>query len=175
MTSDFLITVQNETGIHMEARYVKYKDDLNNERTYEKLRIEEQYWKARSIPFKIVTEQNINRQRAKNIQRLLGYYVMPEIEGFEQTEVIELLPVLLSRIANDRYLQLQESMHGLDIRYGMTAGTALSLFFHFVARKHIPLCIEKKLLPTQPINELINWEHFYILVENGGNQIADNA
>lgn len=175
MTTDFLITVQNEAGIHLEARYVKYKDDLNDERTYEKLRIEEQYWKARGIPFKIVTEQSINRQKAKNIQQLLGYYVTPEIEGFEQTEVTELKPVLMHQIENDKYIQLQECMRGLDIRFGMTAGTALSLFFHFAARKHIPLCIEKKLLPTQPINELINWERFYILAEDGGNWIADNA
>ena len=67
MTTDFLITVRNQNGTHLEARFVKYSKDLTNPRVQEKLTIEKTYWERRGVPFKIVTEHSIHMEKVKSI------------------------------------------------------------------------------------------------------------
>ena len=66
MTTDFLIT--REDGLH--ARTIKCSDELDNPRIIEKFSIEQAYWTARSVDWKIVTEKQISRDRALNCQWL---------------------------------------------------------------------------------------------------------
>lgn len=66
MTTDFLVT--RTDGLH--ARTVKCSDELDNPRTIEKFSIEQSYWAARGIDWKIVTEKQISRDRALNRQWL---------------------------------------------------------------------------------------------------------
>jgi hypothetical protein len=44
--------------------------ELNNPRVLEKLEIERRYWLSQGIDWKIVTENEISRQKAKNIEWL---------------------------------------------------------------------------------------------------------
>ncbi|MBO6268195.1 MAG: Tn7 transposase TnsA N-terminal domain-containing protein [Clostridium sp.] len=66
MTTDFLVT--REDGLH--ARAVKCSGELDNPRIIEKFSIEQAYWAARSVDWKIVTEKQICRDRALNCQWL---------------------------------------------------------------------------------------------------------
>lgn len=66
MTTDFLIT--RKDGLH--ARTVKMSSELASARVREKFSIEYEYWKSRGIDWKIVTEKQINRDRARNFQWL---------------------------------------------------------------------------------------------------------
>ena len=63
MTCDFMVTTQN--GFH--ARTVKQAAELNNTRTIEKLEIERRYWKRLGVDWKIVTENDIPVQKAREI------------------------------------------------------------------------------------------------------------
>ena len=66
MTCDFMITTH--TG--MKARTIKMAAELENARTLEKLEIERRYWTRQGVDWRIVTEHEISRQKAKNIEWL---------------------------------------------------------------------------------------------------------
>jgi hypothetical protein len=66
MTCDFMIT----TSTGLKARTVKMTSELRNPRVLEKLEIERRYWLSQGIDWKIVTENEISRQKAKNIEWL---------------------------------------------------------------------------------------------------------
>ena len=66
ISTDFVITCRD--GIH--ARTVKETKDLNDPRVLEKFSIEYEYWRQRGIDWKVVTEKQINRVRARNLQWL---------------------------------------------------------------------------------------------------------
>ena len=66
MTTDFLITKSD--GLH--ARTVKQSDELDNPRVIEKFSIEHAYWSSKDVDWKIVTERQINRDKALNLQWL---------------------------------------------------------------------------------------------------------
>lgn len=66
MTTDFLVT--RSDGLH--ARTVKQTDELDNPRVIEKFSIEHAYWASKGIDWKIVTEKQINKDKALNLQWL---------------------------------------------------------------------------------------------------------
>ena len=78
MTSDFLITTPDGLCV----RSVKETKDLARIRVREKLEIERRYWKERGVDWKIVTEEQIDFQKARNIEwmrKARGYPdMMPE-------------------------------------------------------------------------------------------------
>lgn len=67
LTSDFLITTR--TG--EVARTIKAKKELEKSRVREKLEIERRYWTQKGVDWKIVTEDQINHQKARSIEWLL--------------------------------------------------------------------------------------------------------
>ena len=164
MTTDFLLTVCDKTGdIHYEARYVKYASDLKKPRVCEKLKIEQQYWAERNIICKVVTEHSFNRLKAHNIRNLLGYYSPAVIQEIE-VQAEDAASTLLNRMLRQPYLQLCEHTKWMDIHYDFPMGTALKLFFHLAAHKMVPLYLEKRLLPTQPTEQLVNIEQLKVLL-----------
>ena len=66
MTTDFLIT--RSDGDY--ARTVKHSNELANPRVCEKFTIEQAYWISHKIDWKIVTEKEINKDKALNLQWL---------------------------------------------------------------------------------------------------------
>ena len=75
LTTDFLIT----TGQGTVARSVKLAKDLDNPRVCEKLEIERQYWKNQGIEWRLVTENEISRVKARNIEWLFSGSPLEEI------------------------------------------------------------------------------------------------
>jgi len=66
MTSDFFISTINGPSVIA----VKTSDELSNPRVREKLEIERRYWDSQNIRWRVVTEKQINRTKAKNIEWL---------------------------------------------------------------------------------------------------------
>ena len=62
LTTDFLIS----RGDRLEARTIKSAGELQNKRICEKFSIEYAYWKSKGIDWKIVTDRNINKDKALN-------------------------------------------------------------------------------------------------------------
>lgn len=79
MTTDFLILVKRDDGsVEWFARAVKPKKELKKKRIREKLDIEFRYWKNNGIKWAVITEDNINKTFADNIELIRN--------GFEYKE-----------------------------------------------------------------------------------------
>ena len=70
MTTDFVITISEGLDSFDRARTIKYAQDLQSQRTLEKLEIERRYWARRNIDWAIVTEREISRVFAQNVRDL---------------------------------------------------------------------------------------------------------
>lgn len=178
MTTDFLLTVcssDSDPAPHLEARYVKYEKDLINKRTCEKLQIERAFWTAHNVPFKIVTERSIDLVKAKNIEKVLGYYELPAIDKTDE-EIAACSEALLNQLVKDAYQPLDACTGYIDRVFYLEAGDALNLFFHLSARKVIPLRMTEKLLPTQPVRQIVDVEKLEAQLAQGeGKFYADYA
>lgn len=86
LTSDFVITTRN--GICV--RSVKEACELSDLRVREKLEIERRYWAERNVDWKIVTEEGIDFQKARNLEWLRkGTYLHRMLpDGLEEAEVL---------------------------------------------------------------------------------------
>ncbi len=74
ITTDFLLTVRNpDGGLGVRAYSVKSSSELEGDkckRVLEKLQLERQYWLARDIPWRIITEREFDRVRLTNLEWL---------------------------------------------------------------------------------------------------------
>lgn len=71
ITTDFVLVKKLAGDKRVQlARSVKFKEDLQDKRTREKLEIEAQYWKIKGVDWKIITEESLNQQLVKNINVL---------------------------------------------------------------------------------------------------------
>lgn len=92
MTTDFVITIQDKDGcIRDIAIAIKAREDLENQRTLDKLKIEADYWKRKGIEFQIVTEEGINSVMAINIEFMYQDYFWAERKQLVDSEVQEII------------------------------------------------------------------------------------
>ncbi len=78
MTTDFYISLRNESGNFEQARTIKYAVDLSKRSTLEKFEIERRYWEVRGIDWGIVTEHEIPTELAKNVDFLHDSWHLPK-------------------------------------------------------------------------------------------------
>jgi len=83
MTSDLVLTLQNKelAVISVKCAVDVEGTDGTQERTLEKLRIEQEYWKRRGILWVLSTEKNISIVRAKNLALLRTAMVSRELDS----------------------------------------------------------------------------------------------
>ncbi|HEY8099302.1 MAG TPA: TnsA endonuclease N-terminal domain-containing protein, partial [Burkholderiaceae bacterium] len=97
LTTDFFLTRTNNQGIHSPlAVSVKSADDLRGchcTRTLAKLEIERRYWLMRSVPWLLITDEDLNETLIANLDWL--NYVVVESNLTPQM-LSKLLPVFLS-------------------------------------------------------------------------------
>jgi len=125
LTCDFMVTT--EKGL--KARTIKCASELNNKRTLEKLEIERRYWNDLDIDWKIVTENEISIQKAKNIEWLYTAAKLPEylIDKIYHQELIKHLETKSIRQAAELF----------DKKHGYPAGSGLRIVKHLLWHKEI--------------------------------------
>ena len=135
LTSDFLITTSTEEMV----RTIKQKSDLKNPRVREKLEIERRYWTNRGIDWKIVTEDEINRQKSLNIEWLfqalhLEYFIPDEALRNHSLSYFEAL-------YNNSADSIAKLVCTVETEFSLEPGTGMSLFKHLAltGRIEIPL------------------------------------
>lgn len=147
MTSDFLITLNNNNEYIDIARTIKSKDDLLNRRICEKFEIERKYWERKEIDFGIVTEQEIDKQIAHNISFVHGYKKLEDIDSFisiSSLEIKDLIHEFLRRIIDDER-SMREICFQFDTEMLLEKGSGLSIFRYLVINKIIDIDIKKKI------------------------------
>jgi len=120
MTSDFLV---NTSGIsHPKfAIQAKYTDDLQNPRTIEKLEIERRYWLMKSVPWKVITEQDIPSTVFQNIN-----WLYPAQAGADnENDLIEKSAFYLNHFKKMPDRPMIEIAQALDTAYDLELGQSL--------------------------------------------------
>ena len=138
MTCDFLITTS--TGV--KARTIKMMAELENVRVLEKLEIERRYWAAHGVDWGIVTEREIPRQKAKNIEWLytaLGF----TITGGEY-ELERGYCMLLNLLMREN-CSIIEAANMIDGEVMLPAGTGLQLFKQLVLDRKLVIDLNQQI------------------------------
>jgi hypothetical protein len=144
LTTDFLISIYIDGKTVEIARTVKPAKELESTRVIEKFEIERRYWMAKGIDWGIVTEHEIPRTLAANIDVIHSAY---KLEATPEMDIPNLL--LLARTLKDRLRTGNGSISGittkLDEEMNLSGGTSLAVFKHLLARKEVLLDMSKKL------------------------------
>lgn len=153
LTTDFLISIYSDGKTVEIARTVKPAKELESTRVIEKFEIERRYWIAKGVDWGIVTEHEMPRILADNINVIHSAY---KLEATPEIDVPNLL--LLGRMLKDRLRIGNGSISGittkLDGEMNLTSGTSLSVLKHLIARKEVLLDMSKKLDFTQSLKSI---------------------
>lgn len=148
MTTDFNISVMKEGGIVDCVRTVKYIKDLRSKRTLEKLEIERRYFAARNMDWGIVTENEIPRILAKNVEWLHEYRELAYFTSLSQGDVRQISVVLTERVTIQN-APLSHITLECDDMLGLDVGTSLSIARHLLAIRVWQVDMMKPLNPRE--------------------------
>lgn len=135
ITTNYLLTVVEPDGSEkLVARTVKNTSELKRKITWEKLEIENRYWKAKNISWKVITEKQLPRQLAKNIEWVRETLLEGSEGDLDKEQLsITLLGYLLE---NDEY-PVKEVLKLFDKQEDLPKGSAIFLFRYLLAKKEI--------------------------------------
>ena len=144
LTSDFLIT----TPKGLLARTVKMTAELNDPRVLEKLEIERRYWRKRGIDWRIVTEKEINRQKAHNIEWLLQARNLEEF--IPNKKIMKQSTEYFLELYDDLGISFNTILNKVETAFAFDSGIALSIFKYLVFCKKIKLDINTVINLNEP-------------------------
>lgn len=87
MTTDFVITMKDKEKLKDIVRTVKSRSDLNKPRTLEKMSIEKEYFKSKKLDWGIITEEQINKEKAQNLYLIYNNYFWLKNDKISQNEL----------------------------------------------------------------------------------------
>ena len=137
MTCDFMIT----TTSGAKARTIKMTKELENPRTIEKLEIERRYWALQGIDWRIVTEHEISRQKANNIEWLYtsdGF----SMAGLSEYELEHICSALLNLLRN-RIHSVIEIIAEVEDGFSLPSGAGMALFKRLVLEKRYAIDLNR--------------------------------
>ena len=142
MTTDLLVDFEINGLRSRKAVSVKYSQDLEDERTIEKLELERRFWEKEDIPWFIFTEHEVPVISVKNIRWLAPHINSYDLNESERIRVFEdILQVLDSSPEEKISILLSE----LDQRQDLKPGSNLQYFRHLVAQNAFQWDIQKHL------------------------------
>ncbi len=144
LTTDFLIS----RGDRLEARTIKSAGELQNKRICEKFSIEYAYWKSKGIDWKIVTDRNINKDKALNCRWLSQPPKLNELIPDHQLR--SLVQEVFFRLYQNMDIPFSAICGFIEQRYSLSPGNALCIFRHLVLSGRIPLNLDVRINPLEP-------------------------
>lgn len=120
MSSDFLVN-SSDSSCPKFALQAKYVDDLQDPRIVEKLELERRYWLKKSIPWMIITEQDIPKTVFENINWLYPAQRV-EIDQQDISERAEFYQHHFKKMANHSIIEVTQK---LDTAYELELGQSL--------------------------------------------------
>ena len=132
MTTDFVITTPQGNV----ARSVKLSSELEKTRVQEKLEIERAYWEKRDIEWRIVTEKEIDYQKARNLEWVYRAWCYPQMlpDGILAGEVADSFLDLFEKTS----LPITEIARETERTFGLEPGLGLTTFQYLLLQKQIP-------------------------------------
>jgi TnsA endonuclease N terminal/TnsA endonuclease C terminal len=134
LTTDFVITVRQSIGVIKMARTVKEASKLSKKRVIEKFEIERRYWKDRGVDWGIVTEVEIDKILAQNIDWVHPYRSLSSLQPLTN-QAVQRIAKTLARILTEDTSPLCDVALSCDDRLGLESGTSLAVVRHLIANK----------------------------------------
>jgi len=138
MTSDFYV----ETRHSINVLSVKPSSELSNLRVREKLEIERRYWLRRGVTWNIITEHEINRTKAANIEWLSQ---ANDLDAFGLSESTQ---IACTEYFMENYCDTQTSLLCLfaeiERLFNLAEGMGLNIFKYLAYWKRISFNVEEK-------------------------------
>lgn len=154
MSTDFLITVMVNGKEKYLARTIKTTEDLEDPRVIEKFEIERRYWENRNIDWAIVTENDISKQFARNVEWIHSAYKLED--SYELTEKqIEGITSTIKDMVLSSDLSVTEITDYVDSEMNFDEGTALYIIRHLIAHKIIEVDIDQKINLNKPARLIV--------------------
>jgi hypothetical protein len=139
MTSDFYV----ETTGSSVVLSVKPAVELDKPRVLEKLEIERRYWGVRGIKWELVTEREINRTKARNIEWL------SQASDLSRFGLCEMQQILCIDFFMTRYISAPENAQALfrelECRFGLSCGIGLNIYKHLAYHKRISVDVSQSI------------------------------
>lgn len=144
LTTDFMVTVDYGGKVFDIARTIKPSIELSKKRVLEKFEIERRYWTKRGVDWGIVTEKEISKIMAANIEWIYtAYYLEPTFE-LDLSDLLIIASNLKINLSNTEE-SITNVTTKLDKEMNLDAGTSLYLFKHLVSRKEILMDMSQKI------------------------------
>jgi hypothetical protein len=151
MTTDFVITLSKGVLQSLDcARTVKPAVQLHSKRTLEKLEIERRYWQARQADWGIVTEREIPKALARNVELLHGYLQVTDRLALSEDEIRRITPVLTAQVQRGHW-SLREVASACDREFGLEPGTGLTLAYHLLATRQWSIDMNLRINSGKPL------------------------
>lgn len=147
MSTDFLITKPDGSLIAIQ---VKPSSKLKSKRTRQKLDIEQEYWRRKEVPYRIITEKEIPSGLVSSVKWIHMYKSADGIStnGMPTDEYVD---ILVSWLSNNKKLSLARACMEADEQYGLLLGTSLTVARHALAQRKLPVLIDKGIDTAKPL------------------------
>lgn len=143
MTTDFLITCQDGYSRKHYAVAIKPSKDLTNVRTKEKLLIEKEYWRREGVHWEIITENQINITKAKNLKMMYKEYYWDKTHFYKPDEVRFLVELLKKELNINNMIPLL-AVRQLENILGWKKGEGINFLQYLILRKEVHCDLDKK-------------------------------
>lgn len=151
VTTDFLIDVGADGHNKQMARTVKYSSELNDPRTIEKFEIERTYWCEQGVDWGIVTELEIPKALAQNVEWLHSADDPAEMPGIDPKYISFIEEALFEEIASSPSVSLAQIGMAIDNRLGLRGGAALWVVKHLIANRRWEVDMMTRITPHLPL------------------------
>lgn len=155
LTTTFLLTFKNTDGeINYFARSVKPKLALEKTTTMEKLEMERRYWKAKTIDWAVITEEDVSIDKAKNIQWIHG--VLSEYKNYDvdQKSMVRLCGEFLDYVSLSN-LSIRKIAKDFEVKNSLKQGTGIFIFKYLIAARVIQFDMNKVIDLNFTFRELV--------------------
>lgn len=142
IVTTFLITARNENGeLYSYARSIKDRNELEKRATLERLEIQRRYYESRNIDWAIVTAEEINKQKARNVEWVLPTLKIEDF-GLSYNEVNLFSPYLVD-VLQSSMDPIRVALQSFERAYKLMEGTGLTLFRYLIASRRIEVNMNK--------------------------------
>lgn len=148
--TNFLITIKHQDREVIKAISIKNTSEFKRQSTIEKMEIERRYWRSKGIEFCVVTEKEIDKTLANNIQWVRETLLVDSIED-KSIKADKLLNYLMINKEN----KVTDVVEEFERDFRLVNGEGLYLFRYLIARKIIKVDIYKEINISMNVSELL--------------------
>lgn len=132
MTTDFLIDTNINGKVRQAARSIKPASDLGQKRTIEKLQIERTFWQKQGIDWGVVTELDIDKTLAENINYI---HCTRELDSFSPVTTEDIVEIIfyLADLRIENFNSIAKLGQNIDTRFKLPSSVGLWAVRHLIA------------------------------------------